>query len=137
MLGSCSNLTNLYLLQNRYTPSSISISPCSPKGWNLLKKDNPSLRVHLRVENLTNGEILLQPEAPVYSLTYQTPKTQITSEKILSFVDNYRYTLTVFGYELLPKFTSMKSFHSRVDSLLLLMVRSCPNLGVLVSFQRN
>ena len=134
MLGSCSNLSNLHLLQNRYTPSSISISACSPKGWKLLKKDNPRVRVHLRVENLTNGEILLQPDAPVYSLTYQTLKTQITSEKMLSFVDNYRYTLTVFGHELLPKFTSPKSFHSRVDSLLLLMVRSCPNLGILVRF---
>lgn len=92
------------------------------------------MRVHLRVENLTNGEILLQPDAPVYSLTYQTPKTQISSERMLNLVDNYRYTLTVFGHELLPKFTSPKSFHSRVDSLLLLMVRSCPNLGILVSF---
>lgn len=44
----------------------------------------------------------------------------------------YRSTLHTYGYETLPRFTSSKSFHSRADSLLLLMVRQCPNLTNLI-----
>lgn len=40
----------------------------------------------------------------------------------------YKYTLTNFGHELLPKYICPRSFHNRVDSLLLLMARQCPNL---------
>lgn len=72
-----SKLCHLHLLQNRYTPSSIAITPCSVKAWRLVKRDNPKLYVHLRVESTSDGEILLQPEAPVYSMTYQTPKTKV------------------------------------------------------------
>lgn len=44
----------------------------------------------------------------------------------------YRTTLNSYGHEMLPRFTSPKSFHSRGDSLLLLMVRQCPNLTSLI-----
>lgn len=40
----------------------------------------------------------------------------------------YKYTITKFGHELLPEFTSPKSFDDRIDSLLLSMARQCPNL---------
>lgn len=44
----------------------------------------------------------------------------------------YKYTLSTYGHEILPRFTCSKSFHSRADSLLLLMVRQCPNLTNLI-----
>lgn len=47
-------------------------------------------------------------------------------------VDMYKFTLNSYGHEMLPRFTSSKSFHSRADSLLLLMVRQCPNLTNLI-----
>lgn len=76
LLGD-SKIQHLHLLQNRYTPASITITACSPKGWRLLRRDNPNLLVHLRVESTNNGEILLQPEAPVGSILYRTPETQV------------------------------------------------------------
>lgn len=72
-----SKLRHLHLVQNRYTPSSICISSCSEKAWILMKRDNPKLFVHLRVESTNDGEILLQPEAPVRSIVYQSPKTRV------------------------------------------------------------
>lgn len=42
-----------------------------------MKRDNPKLFVHLRVESTNDGEILLQPEAPVRSIVYQSPKTRV------------------------------------------------------------
>lgn len=78
-----SRIEHLHLLQNRYTPPSICIAPCSAKAWRIVKRDNTNLHVHLRVEatgcvgSSTSGDILLQPEAPVYSIMYQTPKTQV------------------------------------------------------------
>lgn len=57
---------------------------------------------------------------------------QINSAVLLRIVDMYRSTLSTYGHETLPRFTCSKSFHSRADSLLLLMVRQCPNLTNLV-----
>ncbi|KAJ6647067.1 F-box/LRR-repeat protein 3 [Pseudolycoriella hygida] len=127
-----SRIRHLHLLQNRYTPPSICITPCNAKAWRIVKRDNSNLCVHLRVESTKDGEVLIQPEAPVYSIIYQTPKTQINSAVMLRIVDLYKTTLSTFGHESLPRFTCAKSFHSRADSLLLLMVRQCLNLTHLI-----
>lgn len=50
----------------------------------------------------------------------------------MHIVDMYKPTLTTFGHETLPRFICAKSFHSRADSLLLLLVRQCPNLTSLI-----
>lgn len=42
-----------------------------------MKRDNPKLFVHLRVESTNDGEILLQPGAPVRSIVYNSPKTRV------------------------------------------------------------
>jgi len=70
-------LQHLHLLQNCYTPNHLTISACGVKAWRNVKKTNPRLRVHLRMENLTDGEVVLQPEAPVHSITYCAPQTAI------------------------------------------------------------
>nr|XP_029731265.1 uncharacterized protein LOC109410568 [Aedes albopictus] len=131
-----SKVRHLYLLQNRYTPAAISISPGTVKGWRMVRRDNPNLRVHLRVESTSAGEILLQPEAPVHSMIYQSPKTMITSDKLLAAVDAYKFTLAVYGHEALPDFSSPVDFQDRIDSLLVLMARSCPELSVLMIRER-
>lgn len=77
MLLADSKVQHLHLLQNRYTPSNICITACNPKAWRIVKRDNPSLCVHLRVESTGGADILIQPEAPVYSIMYHTPKAQV------------------------------------------------------------
>lgn len=125
-LLSSTALRHLHIFQNNYSPT--TPAACSAKAWKQLRNDNPKIKVHLRVESSTNGDITFQPNAPVYSVTYKSPKNQITSSKIMTIVDSYKYTLTSFGHELLPKYTCPKSFHNRIDSLLVLMARQCPNL---------
>lgn len=73
-----SRIRHLHLLQNRYTPSNICISSCNAKAWNIVRRDNPGLRVHIRVESSGAGEILFQPGAPVYSIMYETQKTPVS-----------------------------------------------------------
>ncbi|XP_055920996.1 F-box only protein 39 [Eupeodes corollae] len=127
-----SKLEHLNILQNRYTPIAGSITACGAKAWRALKRDNPSLKVHLRVESASDGEILLQPEAPVYSILYNAPKTKIKPDLLIRMVDHYKGTLTTYGHELLPKFVSPKSFDNRVDSLILLLCRQSYNLETLI-----
>uniref|UniRef100_A0A182N2U6 F-box domain-containing protein n=1 Tax=Anopheles dirus TaxID=7168 RepID=A0A182N2U6_9DIPT len=132
-----SKVKHLTLLQNRYTPPALAISPCSAKAWLVVRRDNPRLRVHLRVESTTNAVILLQPEAPVASMIYQTPKTMITSDQLVAAVDAYKYTLTVYGHEQLPTVAETVpvaggDFQERPDSLLVLLARSCPGLNALM-----
>lgn len=73
-----SKVRHLHLLQNQYTPCAARISACSAKAWRTVKRDNPDLCVHLRVESTGEAEALLQPEAPVVSIVYSTPKTRVT-----------------------------------------------------------
>lgn len=124
-------LRHLHLLQNCYTPKYVTISACGVKAWRSLKKTNPRMRVHLRLENLDDGEVVLQPEAPVHSITYCAPQARIRPELVVRMVDHYRNTLAVYGHELLPRFSSPKPFHNRIDSLLLLMCRQCFNVDTL------
>lgn len=49
----------------------------------------------------------------------------------MPIIDMYKYTLTKFGHELLPEFPSPQSFDDRIDTLILLMARQCPNLSSL------
>ncbi|XP_013117529.2 uncharacterized protein LOC106094839 [Stomoxys calcitrans] len=132
MLLADSKLKHLHLLQNCYTTSYLAIGSCSVKAWRVLKRDNPQLKVHLRLESLNDGEVVFQPEAPVYSVTYRAPKTQIHPDTVIKMVDHYKNTLAIYSYELLPKFSSPKSFHNRIDSLMLLICRQCFNLHTLV-----
>ena len=125
-LLSTTALKHFHILQNNYSPT--TPAACSSKAWKQLHKDNPKIKVHLRIESSTNGDITFQPNAPVYSITYRTPKNRITSEKIIKIVDMYKYTLTSYGHELMPKYTCPKSFHNRIDSLLVFMARQAPNL---------
>lgn len=125
-LLTSTSIRHLHIFQNNYSPT--TPAACSAKAWKQLRAENPHIKVHLRLESTTGNDITYQPNAPVYSVTYRSPKNQITSEKIIKLVDMYKYTLTTFGHELLPKFLCPKSFHSRIDSLLVLMARQCPNL---------
>ncbi|KNC31013.1 hypothetical protein FF38_03272 [Lucilia cuprina] len=132
MLLADTKLKHLHLLQNCYTSSYLTIGHCSVKAWRVLKRDNPKLKVHLRVESMNDGEIVFQPEAPVYSVTYAAPKTKIHPDILMKMVDHYKNHLAVYGYETMPRFTSPKSFHNRIDSLMLLMCRQCFNLHTLL-----
>lgn len=125
-LLSSTALTHLHIFQNNYSPT--TPAACSAKAWRQLRNDNPHIQVHLRIESTSNGDITFQPNAPVHSITFRSPKIHVTSEKIMTIVDLYKFTLTTFGHELLPKYLSQKSFHNRIDSLLVLMARQCPNL---------
>lgn len=57
---------------------------------------------------------------------------QMASESVLTAIDLYRLDLHVYAHRGLPRFYMPKSFHERVDSLLLLLCRQCPYLHTLV-----
>jgi len=56
----------------------------------------------------------------------------MTSESVLTAIDLYRLDLHVYAHHGLPRFYMPRSFHERVDSLLLLLCRQCPYLHTLV-----
>ena len=102
-----------------------------------MREDNPKIKVHLRVESVKKCDIILQPNAPVYSVTFRASKCNITTNKIVSIVDMYKYTLTNFGHELLQDTIynpalDVNDFQNRVDHLLVLMARNCINLTTLM-----
>lgn len=61
---------------------------------------------------------------------------QIKPDSFLRMLDMYKVTLASFGYELWPRYYTSKSFHNRVDSLLVLMARQAVNLTNLVNIFR-
>lgn len=126
-LLASTQLRHLHILQNNYCPT--TPAACHAKAWKMFRLENPGIKVHLRLESSSpNAQLTYQPNAPVHSITFCTPKERMSNEKLVQIVDMYKFTLTTYGYELLPRFTCPKSFHNRIDSMLLLMSRQCPNL---------
>jgi F-box protein 39 len=129
-LLASTSLRHLHILQNNFCP--ITPAACSEKAWKSFRRDNAKVKVHLRAERLSSSagvaDLTLQPFAPVHSVIFRSPKAQISPTRLISIVDMYKYTLTTFGHEMLPDFESPKAFDERIDSLLLLMARQCPNL---------
>lgn len=52
----------------------------------------------------------------------------------MTTIDLYKMDLKVYGYKNIPRFYRSKSFHERIDGLLMLICRQCPYLTILVSF---
>ncbi|XP_065200607.1 F-box only protein 39 [Planococcus citri] len=127
-------LRHLHIVQNSYTPT--DVKPISAKAWKLCRKQSPNLRVHLRVESNKDRSILWQECAPVYTITYTSPKIQVQADVIAQIVDYYADTLRVFGHKLLPRFHQPKSFNERIDAHLIFLSKSCPNLHTLVVRER-
>nr|CAD7589791.1 unnamed protein product [Timema genevievae] len=125
-------LRHLHLVQNSYTPEDLVFKPVSSQVWSLCRLTNPQLVVHLEVEGPRNRDPLWQSKAPVHSVLYHSPHARVVSESILTVVDLYRHDLRIYGHRGLPKFNMAKSFHDRIDSLLLLLCRQCPYLHTLV-----
>ncbi|XP_037953732.1 F-box only protein 39-like [Teleopsis dalmanni] len=132
LLLADTQLRHLHLLQNCYTSPCEYIFPCTVKAWRLLKRDNPLLRVHLRLESVKDGEIVFQPEAPVSSVVYRSTKTRIKTCVLMRIVDQYKNTLSTYGHEMLPRYHTPKPFINRTDSLILLLCRQCFNLTTLL-----
>lgn len=57
----------------------------------------------------------------------------MTSESLMNVIDLYKNDLRMYGHRSLPRFYMEKSFHERIDSLLLLLCRQCSYLHTLVS----
>lgn len=80
---SQTRLRHLHILQNRYTP--IDIEPMCSFDWKHCNKTNPKLKVHLRIESIRERQILWQPAAPVSSIIYKSPNTQVSSRRKKNF----------------------------------------------------
>lgn len=83
------SLKHLCLHQNRYSPAGDGISSCSAKAWEGVRKGNPKLKVHLSIDSdSSDAEIVLQLNAPVYSILYSTPNTKVRMLFFLKLFSN-------------------------------------------------
>lgn len=75
-----SKLLHLYLLQNEHTPKNITVAACSSKAWGNFHDRNASIQVHLVIDVVRNDtDLVIQPNAPVYSVTYKAPYLKVNS----------------------------------------------------------
>ena len=73
------NLMHLHIVQNQNTPG--TVMPCSAKAWTNFKcmiNENP--KIHLTA---INCDLLIQPEAPVYSITCKMVRPNLIFENLL------------------------------------------------------
>lgn len=124
-------LTELQLVQDRYTCDAL---PVSPDAWRLVKEMSPHLKVSLEIKGRTKEELLLQPHAPVYKIVLATQHHRITDNFISSVVYNYQTTLQVFAQKTLVR--GSRSFHDRCDTTILTLKRHCPKLHTLIVSER-
>lgn len=136
MLLGQTKLRHLHILQNRFTPSDLVLLPVSGRAWQACRKANPCLSVHLKVETPREREVIWQERAPVRSIIYDSPLMKVHSESIMATIDLYSEDLRAYGHLGLPRFHRSRSFHDRVDALLLLLIRQSKWLHTLVVRER-
>lgn len=95
-LISDSNLRHLHLLQNSYSPPGEGVAACSSRAWYSLKHTNPKLKVHLEIDsNAYDAEIVIQLDAPVYSIVYTMPNTKVRKPYIRKAIDSPSYIASI------------------------------------------
>lgn len=124
-------LTELQLVQDRYTPEAL---PVSADAWRLVREMAPYLRVSLEINGRTKDELLLQPHAPVYKIVLATQTYKIKETLVTSVIYNYQSTLQVFAQKSLVR--GARAFHDRCDAALLSLIRDCPHLNTLIVSER-
>lgn len=73
------NLMHLHIVQNGNTPQ--TVMPCSAKAWTNFKcmvNENP--KIHL---SAIECDLLIQPEAPIYSITCELVRLNQTIQYLL------------------------------------------------------
>ena len=84
-LGDMRRLRNLIIITNSYTEC--VATPVDYRVWKACRKVNPKLRVHLVTEGKHKKEITFQHRAPVKSIVYDTPYTQVVEDLSKSWMD--------------------------------------------------
>ncbi|XP_018334262.1 uncharacterized protein LOC108743261 isoform X2 [Agrilus planipennis] len=130
------NLRHLHILQNQYTPSDSPVIGVSPKIWKVCRKNNSKLCVHLEVISNKKKCPVWQEGAPVRSVLFDSPQTGLHSDVVMNAIEFYKKDLRVFGHKNVPRFYQPKSFHERIDGLLLLLCGECLHLQTLVVTER-
>lgn len=100
--------------------------------WAQVKHHAPGLRVRLECRGITDNDLAMQEGAPVSAVVYDTPVFKVVPKSVIQITDYYRHSLKVYAHLGLPRIKRPKSFVDRADTLLVLLVRECPNLGTLV-----
>ncbi|XP_055317479.1 F-box only protein 39 [Sitodiplosis mosellana] len=89
-----SNLKHLHIVQNENTPK--TVMPCSAKAWTHFKQHaSEHLQVHLEaISKYTNGcDLLIQPEAPVHSITCKNAKRGVINK----IIGNYGSSVVIYS----------------------------------------
>ena len=99
-IGDMKRLRNLIIITNSYTEC--VAAPVDYRVWKSCRKVNPKLRVHLVTEGKHKKEVTFQHRAPVKSIVYDTPYTQVAKlSKTLCF-DNGLDNINAFTCRLQP-----------------------------------
>jgi F-box protein 39 len=77
--GDMPRIRNIIILTNNYTEC--VPSPVDYRVWKQCRKSNPRLRVHLVTEGKHKKELTFQARAPIKSIVYDTPYTQVTTDQ--------------------------------------------------------
>ena len=122
-------LPHLTLTQDQYTTDALTLPY---HVWKEARALAPHLKVALECRGKSNQEILIQERAPVYEVVYDTPYSEVSPLTVLSLIEHYGHTLEVYAHKGLPRRHGSRSFHDRVDSSIVLLIRNCKNIHTLV-----
>lgn len=77
-------LKHLHIVQNKYSPDDILVKPILEKVWKSCRKNNPVLKVHLKLESTKPKTLVWQLGAPVKSIIYDSPQIGVSVYNILT-----------------------------------------------------
>ncbi|XP_057653334.1 uncharacterized protein LOC130892106 isoform X1 [Diorhabda carinulata] len=129
-------LKHLHIVQNKYTSDKINIMPVSSRSWKKCRTDNNSLNVHLEIESIDTKTMIWQENAPVRSITYDSPQIGVKLDAIVTAIDFYGNDLRIYGHKNIPMFKQSKLITERADENLVMLVQQCTYLSMLIVTER-
>lgn len=133
MLAKNTSLKDLVIVQDKY---SYEADPVSLRAWWEVKQLAPKLRVKLEIRGSCLNELLIQENAPVKAVVYDSPYSTIDPHTVLKLSHEYRNSLQVYGHLGLPRKHGSRSFSDRADTSLVMLIRQCPRIHTLVVRER-
>uniref|UniRef100_A0A9J2PN04 Uncharacterized protein n=1 Tax=Ascaris lumbricoides TaxID=6252 RepID=A0A9J2PN04_ASCLU len=133
LIADLRQLKSFIIYQNE---KALGASAVGAKAWQAFSASNKHTRVYLIQAGKSHGDLLIQPNAPVYAIIYENSIGQLTDEIAQEICDNYSTSLQYLIQKGLERRYRPRQFAMRVDMPAVIIALRCAKLKLLAVRER-
>lgn len=133
LLADLRHLRTLIIFQDEKT---LGAKAVDEKAWASFAENNRHTKIHLVQAGKCQGNLIIQPKAPVYAIIYENSLGQLTDHSTQQICDNYSPTLQYLIQKKLERRYRSRKFMKRVDILAIDIAIRCSQLKLFALRER-